>query len=153
MRLFLLLCCCAVAGCAGARAKEVDPKFRARVRVRIAQDFQDFVSSGVDNKKPDKVPRSQCNVCNGSGTVLSGDGLHRVSCSNCYDDGSSLLPPIREIPVVRKMPPPVEPKKPDPPAAPPKEASAPEGEAEVRTGPLRRAGRFFRRFRIFRCRR
>ena len=40
-------------------------------------------SSTVDDVE--LVPRSQCDVCGGSGVVVQGDG-HKTACSNCYDD-------------------------------------------------------------------
>ncbi|MCA9069765.1 MAG: hypothetical protein KDA84_12620 [Planctomycetaceae bacterium] len=42
----------------------------------------------MQKKEKEKVPRSKCNVCKGTGKVKAGDGVTIVEreCDNCYDD-------------------------------------------------------------------
>ncbi len=47
------------------------------------------VVNGRQLPNQEKVPRSKCQVCKGLGYTMSGDGLMRVPCNNCYADQPS----------------------------------------------------------------
>ncbi len=144
MRWLILLCLPVLTGCIAESFADEE----AELTVEVAKEISLFESvGGKPAPKPDKVPRSKCTVCNGTGKVLSGDGLSRVNCSNCYDDGSGFVPPKKEHKTSVKLP-----LKPDPPKEPQKPAATVATESSYeRTGPVRRARGFLRR--LFRCRR
>lgn len=78
---FLSLLCLFMAGCAAASAapsiSEFDAsEYRAAVAISAAQLDRPDVA-------PNKPARKDCKLCNGTGKVRSGDGLHVFDCTAC----------------------------------------------------------------------
>lgn len=87
MRLFALgVACLCLAGCAAAAAGvKVDEFELAEYRAVVALSAADLAKP--DGPAPNKPLRKDCKVCNGTGKVRSGDGLHIFDCNAC-------LPPL-----------------------------------------------------------
>jgi len=90
-----LVCCCwplAFAGCEGSVQGAVMPDLRGEVAADMAFSIH---AHGAPAPSPNKVPRSKCQECLGTGYV--GDGTVRVPCGNCVPDAPASEPWPAEV--------------------------------------------------------
>ena len=90
-----VLCCLLACGCEVAHARPLDlDRERAEVAAIVAVEL---TAGGDVAPEGERVPRSKCAACNGTGKV--GDGRVFVECLACYDDAASDAS-IVETPIV-----------------------------------------------------
>lgn len=57
--------------------------------VRYDGELAVFLAAMDDQHSPipnDKVPRSECKTCDGKGWYMSGDGIQKIECQDCYEE-------------------------------------------------------------------
>lgn len=85
-------------GCQPVNIVSAKGFYKSAISIAMVLSATDAEPDDDDGGEGEKVPRSECSECKGSGRVLAGDGVKIVwrECTNCYDDSSKTV----EIPEI-----------------------------------------------------